>query len=157
MLLFRVICAVLMAWAVNWVLSHPEARPVLEALPVMSVISPIAGALVGFFNLATRQGWGFIVAVANGVWAGLLSILVAGTVYGLVVAFQTWRGPSSSYESFVRNMEAEMTPLFDLVINFPLLTLTITTTAVLGVVTELLHWTLVRFRKNREVPSDSTA
>ncbi|MBK0398860.1 hypothetical protein H0I76_06645 [Limibaculum sp. M0105] len=123
----------------------------------MAVISPIAGALVGFFNLATRQGWGFIVAVANGVWAGLLSILVAGTVYGLVVAFQTWRGPSSSYESFVRNMESEITPLFDLVINFPLLTLTITTTAVLGVVTELLHWTLVRFRKNREVPSDSTA
>jgi len=146
-----------MAWAVNWVLSHQEARPVLETLPVMSVISPISGALVGFFNLATRQGWGFIVAVANGVWAGLLSILVAGTVYGLVVAFQTWRGPSNSYESFVRNMEGEMTPLFDLVINFPLLTLTITTTAVLGVVTELLHWTLVRFRKNREVPSDGTA
>lgn len=156
MLVFRLICAVLMAWAINWVLSNPEARPVLEQLPVMAIISPIAGALVGFFNLATRQGWGLIVAVANGVWAGLLSIIVAGTVYALVVAIQIWNGPSDDYESFVRNMESEITPLFDLVINFPLLTLTITTTAVLGVVTELLHWLLVRFRKNRDVPSDGT-
>lgn len=157
MLLYRIICAILMAWAINWVLSHAEARPLLEELPVMGVISPIAGALVGFFNLASRQGWGFIVAVANGVWAGILSILVAGTVYALIMAFQIMRGPANSYESFVRNMESEITPLFDLVINFPLLTFTITTTAVLGLVTEFLHWALVKLRKNKEVPNNGAA
>ncbi|MDT8345194.1 MAG: hypothetical protein RQ752_12290 [Thermohalobaculum sp.] len=155
MLLFRMICAVLMAWAVNWVLSRPEALPVIETLPVMAVISPIAGAMVGFFNLASRQGWGLIVAVANGVWAGILSILVAGTVYALVRGFNIATGPIDTFDSFVRNMESEITPLFDLVLNFPLLTLTITATAVLGVATEMLHWALVKLRKNKEVPQDS--
>lgn len=157
MLLFRFICAILMAWAINWVLSHPEADVLLQELPIMGVISPLAAALVGFFNLASRQGWGLVVAVANGVWAGFLSVLVAGVVYTLVRGFEVGTGPANSYESFVRNMGAEVAPLFDLVVDFPLLTLTIITTAVLGVVTELLHWTLVRLRRNREAPSDSSA
>ncbi|MEO1472285.1 MAG: hypothetical protein AAFV86_24930, partial [Pseudomonadota bacterium] len=81
MLTFRVICAVLMAWAVNWVMSRPEAVPLISELPIMATIGPIAAAGVGFVNLASRQGWGVVVAVANGVWAGLLSIVVSGVLY----------------------------------------------------------------------------
>jgi hypothetical protein len=155
MILFRVICAVLMAWAINWVLSNPEANLLLEELPIMGIISPLAAALVGFFNLASRQGWGPIVAVANGVWAGLLSIIVAGMVFTLVVGIETVRGPVNTYESFVRVMESEISPLFELVVNFPLLTITITTTAILGVVTEFLHWVLVKIRKSKENTSST--
>lgn len=155
MLLFRLICALLMAWAVNWVLSRPEADLLLAELPVMGVISPLAAALVGFFNLASRQGWGLIVAVANGVWAGLLSIIVAGTVFSLVMVIEILRGPVSGYDSFVLQLDSAVRPLFELVVNFPLITMTITTTAVLGVVTELLHWVLVKIRKSKESPSNS--
>ncbi|MEL7138112.1 MAG: hypothetical protein AAF844_01890 [Pseudomonadota bacterium] len=156
MVLFRIICAILMAWAVNWVMSRPEAGPLLNELPDMAIIGPLAAAIVGFVNLASRQGWGVVVAVANGVWAGLLSIIISGVLY---MAWTLWsdidEGYVKDFAGFMRTTSTEVKPLFELVVNFPLIILTITATSVLGVFSELLHWTIVRIRRNRgEGPED---
>lgn len=150
MLIFRIICAILMAWAINWVMSRPEADPLLAELPEMAAVGPLAAAIVGFVNLATRQGWGVVVAVANGVWAGILSIVLSGVLY------MTWilwsdiaEGFIKDFASFMRTTSSEVKPLFEEVVNFPLIILTITATSVLGVFSELLHWTIVRMRRNR--------
>lgn len=151
MLTFRIICAVLMAWAVNWVMSRPEAVPLLSALPLMATIGPLSAAVVGFINLASRQGWGVVVAVANGVWAGLLSIVVSGVFYMIyTVGDAILKGYIRDFGSFMRVSSAEIEPLFELVVNVPLVILTITATSVLGVFSEFLHWALVRMRRNRD-------
>ena len=156
MLLFRVICAVLMAWAVNFVLSRPEAQGLLGAVPEMGTIGPLAAAIVGFVNLSSRQGWGIVVAVANGVWAGVLSVITSGVLYlCYVAALGTMQGSIKNFESFLRVTGSETSDLFDLVVDIPLLVLTITATAILGVLTELLHWTLVRLRRNKQDPSET--
>lgn len=148
MLTFRILCAVLMAWAANWTLSRPEAADLLSELPIMGTIGPIAAAGVGFVNLASRQGWGVVVAVANGVWAGLLSIVVSGMLYmSVVVGGSIWQGSVRDFAVFMRLVSSEITPLFDLVVDVPLVVLTITATSVLGVMTELLHWAMVRIRR----------
>ncbi|MEO0819636.1 MAG: hypothetical protein AAF074_04325 [Pseudomonadota bacterium] len=153
MLIFRIICAVLMAWAINWVMSRPEADSLLVALPIMGTIGPLAGAVVGFVNLASRQGWGVVVAVANGVWAGLLSIVLSGVFYVVYVSLLAlFDGIIQEFADFMRVISSEIQPLFDLVVNIPLVILTITATSVLGVFSELLHWTLVRIRRNRQDP-----
>ncbi|MEL6774557.1 MAG: hypothetical protein AAFP23_07325 [Pseudomonadota bacterium] len=151
MLTFRIICAVLMAWAVNWVMSRPEAVPLLTVLPIMATIGPLAAGVVGFVNLASRQGWGVVVAVANGVWAGLLAIVVSGVFYMIfIVGEAVLKGYIRDFGTFMRVSSTEIEPLFELVVNVPLIILTITATSVLGVFSEFLHWALVRMRRNRD-------
>lgn len=158
MIVFRLVCAILMAWGVNWVLSRPEAAFMLGELPVMSMIGPACAALVGLLNLASRQGWGLIVAVANGAWAGLLSVLLSGVAYTIVIVFDgIGRNLIRDYESFITLVSYEITPLFELVVDVPLLTLTVAVTAGLGVATELLHWVLVRMRQESDETTRSSA
>ena len=71
MLIFRLLCAILVAWAINLILARPEAATLIAEVPEMTYIGPFAGAVVGFFNLAKRQGWGLIVSVVNGMWTSL--------------------------------------------------------------------------------------
>ena len=156
MLLFRIICGILMAWAVNFVLSRPEAQALLSEVPEFATIGPIAAAIVGIVNLATRQGWGVVVAVANGVWAGVLSILMSGVLYiGFIAGVGVMQGSIRNFQLFLRVTGDETAKLFDLVADVPLLVLTITATAILGVFSEVLHWTLVRIRKNKQDPSEN--
>lgn len=155
MLTFRIMCAVLMAWAVNWVMSRPEAVPLLSELPLMATLGPVAAAAVGFVNLASRQGWGVVVAVANGVWAGLLSIVVSGVLFMVVVVGeQVLSGAIDDFEAFLRVSSTEVEPLFETVVNVPLIILTVTATSVLGILTELLHWVMVRLRRSRDLPGE---
>lgn len=148
MLVFRILCAILVAWAINWTLSRPEAAAMLRELPQMTLIGPMAGAFVGYFNLSVRQGWGMVVAVANGIWAGILSVVLAGCLHVMIAMGQSLRqNHIRDFEQFMRVLGAEMTPMFDLVLDFPLLTVTVSATAVAGILSEGLHWTLVRLRR----------
>ena len=150
MLLFRISCALLVAWAVNWALSRPEALEMLNEVPEMRVIGPLAGAAVGYANLAVRQGWGVIVAVANGIWAGVLSVIVAGILY---MTFDMTRAVSTNVvrdtNGFFNAFNASFEPLLQHVMNLPLLTVSLASTAVVGLMTEILHWVLVRARSQR--------
>ena len=152
MIFFRLVCAAMVAWAINWVLSRPEAAVLVEEVPEMLVVGPIAGAIVGYFNLAKRQGWGLIVAVVNGLWTGILTIAVAGFFY------LTWRiwdslshGLIKDFENFLRILGSEAKPLLEVSTDFRLIGVTIATTAVAGVISEILHWCLVRIRRYRGI------
>ena len=148
MIVFRILCAVLVAWAVNWALSRPEAVPLLQEVPELGSLSWLAGLMVGYFNLAIRQGWGFIVAFANGVWAGVLSIFLAGTLYmGLVVVIGVRANEIRSFDTFLSVFGETVQPLLDQLVNIPLLIVSLGATALVGVITEVLHWVLVRFRQ----------
>lgn len=148
MIVFRIICAVLVAWATNWALSRPEAAPLLLELPEFDTLSPLAGAMVGYFNLAIRQGWGFIVAFANGVWAGVLSIFLAGTLYMSIVLVQALRTDViKTFDNFLNVFSDTVEPLLEQVVNLPLLVVSLGATAVVGVITEILHWVLVRLHQ----------
>lgn len=147
MLAFRMLCAVLMAWAAFWTLSCPEAADLLLALPFMGVLGPIAAAGVGFVNLASRQGWGVVVAVANGVWAGLLSIVAAGALYMDMVAALAeaiYDGSARDIGVLLHFASNEMASLLERAVDAPLVMLTVSVMAVLGVLTELLHQAMVR-------------
>lgn len=151
MLVFRFICAVLMAWAVNWALSRPEAANMVQELPELTTLAPIAAAVVGFFNLAVRQGWGLVVAIANGIWAGVLSIFLSGVMFMLVKIVDAIRtSVIKNFDGFLQVFRSEVEPLVALLLeNVPMIIVSLATTAVIGAVTELLHWVLVRMRQRR--------
>jgi len=151
MLIFRLICAVMVAWAINWVLSRPEAAVLVNEVPEMIWVGPIAGGVVGFFNLAKRQGWGLIVSVANGLWTGILSIACAGFIYltykmvGMVAY-----GLVQDFKDFMRILNQQAEPLIDVSVDLRLIGITVGATAVTGIISECLHWSLVRLRRHRE-------
>ena len=151
MLAFRGICAGVVAWAVLWVLSQPHAAQLLRAAPDMAVLAPIAGAYVGAFNLAVRQGWGMVVALANGIWAGILTILAAGVLCTSVemargVAAGEVGGLGGFLDRFGETLELLLAELAD----FSLLTIALGATAAAGLLTELVHWLMVRVRSGRQ-------
>jgi uncharacterized YccA/Bax inhibitor family protein len=150
MLVFRVICAIMVAWAINLVLARPEAAVLISEVPQMIYIGPIAGAVVGFFNLANRQGWGLIVSVVNGMWTGVMAIVLAGFMFlairmGDVVIHNLIK----DFEAFMRVLGSEADPLIKISTNLRLIGLTVAATAITGVISEILHWTLVRLRRMR--------
>ncbi len=150
MLAFRLICALMVAWAINWVLARPEAAVLVAEVPEMTVIGPIAGAVVGFFNLAKRQGWGLIVSVANGMWTGLLTIGLSGFIYlTLRMASITWHNLLKDFEAFMRVLGSEAEPLIVVSTDLRLVAITVGVTAFTGVISEVLHWCLVRIRRMR--------
>lgn len=152
MLVFRILCAVLVAWATNWALSRPEAATLLAEHSEMRGLwlGPIAGFVVGYFNLAVRQGWGFVVAFANGVWAGVLSIILAGILYTIVNLLQAIRTNTvRDFDQFLRAFGEIVTPLFDYLYDVPLLTVSLGATALVGIITEFAHWLLVRVRQRK--------
>ncbi|MFK7942939.1 MAG: hypothetical protein AB8B85_08530 [Paracoccaceae bacterium] len=150
MILFRILCAILLAWAVNWSLSRPEAQDLLRAVPELGVLAPLAAAMVGYFNLSVRQGWGVIVAFANGVWAGVLAIFLTGSIHILIVVVQNLRGGIiRSFNDFLTVFGEVAQPMVDQLGNLQLLIVSLGATSVVGVVTEVLHWLLVRFRQGK--------
>jgi hypothetical protein len=147
MLAFRIICAGVVGWAVVWVLSQRQAAELLRGLPDMAMLAPIAGAYVGAFNLAVRQGWGIVVALANGVWAGILSIVASGVLYTSVamargIAMGEIGGVGGFFDRFGDTVELLLAELSDA----GLLTLSLAATAAAGLLTEIIHWLMVRVR-----------
>ncbi len=119
----------------------------LITLPRMEMLGPIAGATVGYFNLAVRQGWGFIVAFANGIWAGVLSIILAGIFEILFVTVEGMRSNTlKDFENFMTLFGETVRPMLDELPNVPLLVVSLGAAALVGVVSEVIHWVLVRFR-----------
>jgi hypothetical protein len=150
MLIFRVVCAIMVAWAMNWVLARPEAAALVAEIPQMTVIGPIAGAVVGFFILANRRGWGLIVSAANGMWTGLLTIGLAGFIYLTMRMFNiVWHNLVKDFEAFMRVLGSESEPLIVVSTDFRLIGLTVAVTALTGIISEVLHWCLVRIRRMR--------
>ncbi len=149
MLVFRAICAVMVAWAIKIVLAMPAAAVLITEVPQMVYIGPIAGAVVGFFNLAKRQGWGLIVSVVNGIWTGVMTIALAGFIFltfrmSKIVIYQI-----KDFEGFMRVLGNEAEPLIEISTDYRLIAITVGATAITGIVSEVLHWVLVRLRRMR--------
>ena len=150
MVIFRIVCAILLAWAVNWSLSRDEAAEMLKVLPDMLVLGPVAGAIIGYVNLSVRQGWGFIVAFANGVWAGVLAILLSGVIYMVVeIVRAISTNVVRTFDNFLNVFGSLVQPLLEAVTNVPLLTVSLGAAALVGVITEVIHWVLVRMRARK--------
>jgi hypothetical protein len=150
MLVFRIMCAVMVAWAINLVLARPEAAVLITEIPQMIYIGPIVGAVVGFFNLAKRQGWGLIVSVVNGMWTGVMVIALSGFTYlAIRMTGVVMNNLVKDFEAFLRVLGSEAVPLIEVSTNLWLIGLTIGATAVTGIISEILHWTLVRLRRYR--------
>lgn len=150
MLAFRLICAVVVAWAVNWVMGRAVAANLLELVPEMGYLAPISGALVGYIALSKRQGWGFIVAAANGVWTMILTVGVAWFLYLVMTLFDhVVHGLVADFENFMRILGSETTPVAEGWIDLRLIGVLLAATMVAAIVTEFLHWVLVWLRRAR--------
>lgn len=150
MLAFRLICAVVVAWAVNWVMGQPVAADLLELVPEMQYIAPAAGALVGFVALAKRQGWGVIVAMANGLWTMILTVGIAWLIFlTITLVNHIAHGLIKDFENFLRILASEAEPLAEGWVNLRLIGMLLAATVVAGVATEILHWILVHIRRMR--------
>ena len=150
MLIFRLICAVVVAWAVNWVMGRPVAAELLELVPEMQYIAPAAGALVGFFALAKRQGWGIIVAAANGLWTMLLTVGAAWLIFLIItLTDHLFHGLIADFENFLRILGSETEPLAQGWVDLRLAGVLLGATVVAGLFTEILHWILVYLRRAR--------
>ncbi|MEM9045909.1 MAG: hypothetical protein AAGC81_14560, partial [Pseudomonadota bacterium] len=145
----RFICAILMAWTMNIALARPEAIALLQESPDFAVMASIGGAIIGFINLAKRQGWGMIVAIANGVWAGVLTIVVSILVYLAAVPIARNWVAIDDFADFTRLTSQALDPLIDQFTNAPLVVMILIHTAIVGVVTEAIHWSLVRALRKR--------
>ncbi len=151
MLVFRVICAVMVAWAINLVLARPEAAVLVAEVPQMIYIGPIAGAVVGFFNLAKRQGWGLIVSVANGMWTGVMTIGLAGFMYlAMHMINVVVHNMVKDFEAFLRVLGSEAAPLVEIATDIRLIAITVGAVTVTGVISEILHGIMVRLRRYRD-------
>ena len=150
MLTFRVICAVVVAWALNWVMGQPVAATLLEEVPEMAYLAPLSGAIVGFVALAKRQGWGFIVAAANGLWTMILTVGLAWLIFLTITLFDhLLHGLIADFKNFLRILGSETEPLAEGWVDLRLLGVTLAATVVAALVTEALHWILVRLRRER--------
>ena len=150
MLVFRIICAVMVAWAINLVLARPEAAVLVAEVPQMVYIGPAAGAVVGFFNLAKRQGWGLIVSVANGMWTGVMTIGLAGFIYLTMRMLNVvMSNMVKDFGAFLRVLGSEAKPLIDISTDFRLIGITVAAVTVTGIISEILHWVMVRLRRYR--------
>ena len=149
MLVFRIICAVMVAWAINLVLARPEAAVLVAEVPQMVYIGPAAGAVVGFFNLAKRQGWGLIVSVANGMWTGVMTIALAGFLYLAMRMSRLIIYSVKDFDAFLRVLGSEAKPLIDISTDFRLIGITVAAVTVTGIISEILHWVMVRLRRYR--------
>ena len=150
MLIFRFFCAVLVAWAANWVLGQPVAAGLLEEVPEMSVVAPIAGALVGFFILAKRQGNGFLIGTLNGAWIGFVVIALSAFLFLTYQMFNAIKhGLIRDFENFLRVFGIEAKPLVEVSTDLRLIGMIVATTAVAGLVSEILRICLRWARKAR--------
>jgi hypothetical protein len=151
MLVFRILCSGVLAWAVGWAVTRPEAAGMLRHMPEMIALAPIAGAYVGGVSLAVRQGWGFIVALANGVWAGVLAVVASGVLY---LAVETARavaaGEVAGFGGFFLVFSGTVDLLLGQLGDPQLLTLLLAATACAGLLTEAVHWLMVRARQHRQ-------
>lgn len=150
MLMFRAICALVVAWAVNWVMGQPVAANLLELVPEMQYIAPIAGAIVGFFALAKRQGWGIIVAAANGLWTMIMTVGIAWLIFlTITLGDHLVHGLIADFENFLRVLGYEAAPLAEGWVDLRLVGVMLGATVVAGLGTEVLHWILVHIRRMR--------
>jgi len=153
---FRIICAVAVAWAMSWAMTRPEAAALVEEIPDFATLAPIAGAIVGFFNLAKRQGWGMIVSVANGLWAGALSLILAAAIIVFVAVREAAVvSVNLDFDFLMKLMSEETAQVAEQLFFLPLIVIAMGATAVVGVITEIIHWAMVRLRK-RKHPDQSS-
>jgi hypothetical protein len=151
MVVFRILCAGALACALGWALSRPEAAGLLRRIPEMAVLGPLAAAYVGGFNLAVRQGWGAIVAFTNGIWAGILAIVAAGVLYLAVeMARALATGEVTGFGSFLGRFGEIVDLLVDELGHAQLLVLALAAAACAGLLTEALHWLMVRVRERHQ-------
>jgi hypothetical protein len=92
-----------------------------------------------------------VVALANGIWAGILLIVASGVLCTSVamargVATGEIGGVGGFFERFGDTVELLLAELADL----SLLTLALGATAAAGLLTELVHWLMVRVRSRRQ-------
>jgi hypothetical protein len=140
----------MVAWAINLVLARPEAAVLVAEVPQMIYIGPIAGAVVGFFNLAKRQGWGLIVSVANGMWTGVMTIGLAGFIYlAMRMINVVWHNIIKDFEAFLRVLGSEAAPLVEISTDLRLIAITVGAVTVTGIISEILHGIMVRLRRYR--------
>ncbi|HUF56644.1 MAG TPA: hypothetical protein VMM55_08815 [Thermohalobaculum sp.] len=151
MIVFRLVCALLLAWAVSWAFGQEEAAVLLAEFPEMELIGILVAIWVGAFSLATRQGWGMIVAVANGAWAGVLTVALSGGVFLIVLMLRNV-GVVGSFRRWLEVFESDSEPLFEQMTNLALFLKTLAAAVVVGIVTEAIHWALVRIRRARGEP-----
>lgn len=151
MLLFRILCALFMAWGINFALSRPEGALLREEVPEFAAIAPLMAALFGFISLAKRQGWGPVVALANGIWACFLTLFFSGVAYVAFDLSDTARVGDVKFEFIANIMSENVALVVDQLSNFALLLFCFGTSAVVGVITELIHWALVKIRERRGV------
>ena len=152
MIIFRVVCAILGAWAINIVLARPEAAALLVDVPEFSVIGPIAGAVTGFMNLPKRKGLGLIVSTANGAWTAVLTIALAAFIYlTMQMGNSLVHGLVRDFENFLRILGTEAKPLIETMSNLRFIGLIIGAMAVAGFISEVIYWFLERIRRLRGI------
>lgn len=150
MLAFRLVCAVAVAWAANWTLSRPVAAQLIHLVPQMTYIAPAAAAVVGFVALAKRQGWGLIVAAANGLWTVILTVALTWLVYlTMRMGNHLSHGLIANFKDFMRILGSEIKPLAKGWVDLRLIGMLLGATVAASLATEILHWILVRLRRLR--------
>lgn len=149
MIILRLLCAVMTAWAFNWALGRPVAEPLLTEFPIMRVYGPIAAALVGFFILSRRAGNGLIVGFFNGVWVSIVSIVLTVVLYLTVYMIRNF-SVIGDFDSFMRVLLQEAAPLVSAWVIPLLIGYVVIGSAVAGLVIEVLHWVLSRAKSLRE-------
>jgi hypothetical protein len=152
MIVFRLICAALVAWAANWALARPDAAYLISEVPEMAVIGPIAGAIAGLINLPRHRGGGAIAMTVNGAWTGVQTIVLAAFIYLTIqLTNAVTHGLVRDFENFLRILGSESKPLIETLPNVRLIGLLVGATAIVGLVTELVFWFLERIRRLRGI------
>jgi hypothetical protein len=156
MIIFRILCAVLIAWSINWSLGRPPAAELLVEVPEMAWIGPIGGALAGLVILSRRQGHGVLIGIANGAYSGLFAVILSAVMFLTMRMTNTiWHNLLKNFEDFLRVLDQEADPLMANANNWPLIGFTLGACAVSGLVSEGLKWSFVWIRRMRQ--DDSAA
>ena len=151
MIFYRLICGICVAWVINWVLRRPEGAYLVQECVEMLVIGPLIGLAVGYLLLAHRQGMGIINGTLNGFYTAVVTVVVSGIVYlSYRVSDPILHGLVDDFRAFTRILYYEALPLFESLKNLRLIGLTLALTTIVGTLTELLQWGMVKFRRKEE-------
>lgn len=148
MLLFRAICAA--SLMLGFYVAHLIDPGTEQQLRYMPTIALVTAGMVGFGNLATRQGWGLIVAVVNGLWAGLATIVLASVAFVAVhMVAELYAIGGVTFPVFLETFDATIADLLGQAYEVRNLLVHLVICVAVGVVTEIVHWLLVHVRHAR--------
>ena len=108
-------------------------------------------------DVEVRQGWGMVVGLVNGIWAGTLSLALGGfLVFCAGIFMRMQENQIQDFAHFLKHSALIRGPLLNAMLDVKFIVVTLGLAAVVGVITEIVQWLVARVRNRKDHGPDTT-